>query len=197
MVGAKPAQAVAQTPAVETVYLSLGANLGDCRRSLREAIARLADSLNISLDTNRDVARLFRTSPVGCEGGQAPYLNTVVRIRTPLAPRALLTLTQGIESELGRVRHGTTGARNQPRPIDIDILLYGHIAFAAHDLAIPHPRLTERRFVLEPLLDLSPDLVLPRLGVSVSDAAHACTLQHADQSISIAAKQGRAHGETS
>lgn len=195
-----------EPPTPTTAYLSLGANLGDRRQSLRMALQRLAEHPQISLDTNRDVARLYRTNPVGCEGTQPPYLNTAARIRTTLSPHALLTLTQVIESELGRVRQeqrtrsGRNEPKNQPRTIDIDILLFGDQVCRDECLELPHPRLTERRFVLEALADLAPERRLNSAdqtdcrtvanSQTVADAALDCRRRYPHQAIEIVEERG-------
>ncbi len=187
MVGAGDASDVLKAT---TVYLSLGANLGDCRKSLRLAVEQLASHPKVTLDTNRDVARLFQTSPVGCDRTQPPYLNTVARIETSLSPTALLAITQQIESKLGRIRPGKNKQKNQPRTIDIDILFFGDLDYHDKWLEIPHPRLTERRFVLEPLADLAPERVLPAVHATVTEIAHSRRLRDADQTAEVVAERG-------
>ncbi len=183
-------------PEPTTAYLSLGANLGDRRGSLRLALQRLAEHPQVSLDTNRDVARLFQTTPVGCEDAQPLYLNTAAGIRTTLSPTALLTLTQRIESELGRVRQetqarsGRTKPKNHPRTIDIDILLFGDTAYHYENLELPHPRLTERRFVLEPLADLIPDHRLNPADRTVAATALACRRRYPHQAVEVVEERG-------
>ncbi len=152
---------------LSTVYLSLGANLGDRRATMRRAIEWLIGQPTILLDPTHDVARLYESAPVGCDTGQPAYLNTVVRVRTSLSPHRLLKLTRELERTLGRVR--TT--KNEARVIDVDILLYDSRALCDTELTLPHPRLGERRFVLEPLADLAPEQDLPAEHATAAEAA--------------------------
>lgn len=137
-----------------TAYIACGSNI-DPRPNLARALARLAG-----------VAALGRTSPTYLTrpwGGveQAPFLNLVVAVRTAAGPHALLDRLQAIERALGRAR---TAVRHGPRPIDLDILLYGDRTIAGERLTIPHPGLTERDFMLAPLLDVAPGLTHPADG---------------------------------
>jgi 2-amino-4-hydroxy-6-hydroxymethyldihydropteridine diphosphokinase len=104
------------------------------------------------------VASLYETEPVGEIPDQPDFINGAVRIRTALQPEQLLDLCKGIEAEAGR-EFG--GPRHGPRPIDVDLLLLGDIEVSTDRLTLPHPEITSRRFVLEPLLELDPDLRLP------------------------------------
>ena len=140
------------------VFLGLGSNVGDRWRFLREAVASLPDVVAVS--------PVYETDPVGGPSGQGPYLNCVVELATALPPRQLLGICHRLETAADRVRHERWG----PRTLDIDILLVDGVALADPDLEIPHPRMRERRFVLEPLRDLAPELVtedLERLGRGV------------------------------
>ena len=143
------------------VYLSLGSNQGDSRRLLEEAVRALGD-----LPHTRVIARsgLYRTAPVGYVD-QPDFLNQVIALRTTLAPLDLLDATQGIERAAGRER----GPRWGPRTLDIDLLWYDGIRLDDERLQLPHPRMEERRFVLEPLAELAPGLVLPG-GGTVAEA---------------------------
>jgi 2-amino-4-hydroxy-6-hydroxymethyldihydropteridine diphosphokinase len=132
-------------------YVGLGANLGARERTLRRAIDLLAAAPGTEI---ADVSSFRETEPVG-HIDQPRFLNGVVAIETESSPRDLLDLLLSIERELGRVR---TGERNEPRTIDLDLLLYGDLVVDEPGLVIPHPRLHERRFVLEPLVELDPDL---------------------------------------
>jgi len=109
------------------------------------------------------VSPVYETDPVG-PPPQGPYLNAVVRLRTSLPPRALLERLQAIETAAGRTRGGE---RNAARTLDLDILFYGDAKIHEPGLAVPHPRLHERAFVLEPLCDLAPDRVHPTLHARV------------------------------
>jgi 2-amino-4-hydroxy-6-hydroxymethyldihydropteridine diphosphokinase len=140
---------------VKTAYLSLGSNIGDREANLRAALDRLRPTR---------VSPIYETEPVDYME-QAWFLNVAAEIQTDLMPRQLLALMQRIERELGRVR---TIARG-PRTIDIDILLFGSTVMRTKELEIPHPRMTERRFVLQPLADLAPDLRHPATHRSVRE----------------------------
>ncbi len=140
-----------------TAFLGLGSNLGDREANLRAAVDALVAMPGIDLDRAADVASLYETSPVGGPGGQAEYLNSVVRVRTSLSPQELLQAVLTIERELGRVRR----ERWAEREIDIDLLLYGNIVVCDKDFSVPHPRMHSRRFVLEPLAEIAPDFVHP------------------------------------
>jgi 2-amino-4-hydroxy-6-hydroxymethyldihydropteridine diphosphokinase len=101
---------------------------------------------------------LYETEPVGEVLDQPEFLNAVVRVRTDLEPEELLDLCKAIEVERGRM---LGGQRHGPRPLDVDLLLLGDLELATDRLTIPHPQVTARRFVLEPLLELDPALALP------------------------------------
>jgi 2-amino-4-hydroxy-6-hydroxymethyldihydropteridine diphosphokinase len=128
-------------------FLSLGANLGDREGALRAAVAALPDVVAVS--------PVYETEPVEGAVGQPPYLNLVAELSTDLEPRALLEVANRLERQAGRVRTG----RHAPRILDIDVLWMEGISVDEPDLVVPHPRLTERRFVLAPLADLAPELV--------------------------------------
>lgn len=139
------------------VYVGLGANLGDREQTIRAALERLA------VDDEVEVVRvssLRETDPVGFKD-QPPFLNGVAELETSLAPLALLERLLAVERELGRTRDGP---RWGPRLIDLDLLLYGQEVVDEPGLRVPHPRLAERRFVLEPLTELDPELSVPGLG---------------------------------
>lgn len=150
-----PAPAAGEPPAAAVsarAYLSLGANLGDRRAALEGGLA--------ALETGgaRIVRRssLYETAPVG-KTDQRPFLNIAVEVDTALGPHALLALCRRVEDAFGRTRAERWG----PRTLDIDILLYDGRTVATPELTVPHPRMTERRFVLEPLLEIAPQAVLP------------------------------------
>ena len=138
-------------------YVGLGANLGDRERTLRIAVERLDDVDGIRVHA---VSSLTETEPVGVVE-QPHFLNGVVALDTELPPRALLEAMLEVERELGRVRDGE---RWGPRTVDLDLLVYGDLVIDEPGLRVPHPRLQERRFALEPLAQLAPDLVIPGLG---------------------------------
>lgn len=174
---AAPGGADASVPS--TVYLSLGANLGDRRATMRRAIEWLIAQPSISLDPTRDIARLYESAPVGCDTDQPAYLNTAVRARTSLSPHRLLQLTRELERTLGRVRR----TKNEARVIDVDILLYDSHTQCDTELTLPHPRFCERRFVLEPLADLVPGQHLPGTKGTAVEAAERARSRLPDQRI--------------
>jgi len=145
-------------------YVSLGSNLGDRAVQLSRALAALA-----ALPATRVAALspIFETAPVG-PPPQGPYLNAVAKLRTSLAPRALLEDLLAIERAAGRVRGGV---RNAARTLDLDLLLYGASVIDEPGLRVPHPRLAERPFVLEPLAALAPALRHPELDETISALA--------------------------
>ena len=132
-------------------YLGLGSNLGDRRQHLEHAIAGLRLAGEVVA-----VSSLYETAPVGGPP-QGDYLNQVVRLSTAVPARQLLEACQAIEAEGGRDRRERFG----PRTIDIDLLLYGSKVIDQPGLTVPHPRMTERRFVLDPLLEIWPGAELP------------------------------------
>ena len=143
------------------MFLGLGSNLGDRHDMLRQVRRRLAALPETRLTR---ASGLYETAPVGGPR-QDDYLNQVVELQTVLSPRELLMIIGRIEGSLGRERLVRWG----PRSIDVDILWYDGSSVAEADLEVPHPRMEERRFVLEPLAELAPDLVLPS-GNTVREA---------------------------
>jgi 2-amino-4-hydroxy-6-hydroxymethyldihydropteridine diphosphokinase len=141
------------------VYLGLGANIGDRVGQLRRGLRSLAPDVTIEA-----VSPLYETEPVGV-ADQPPFLNAVCSAWTALDPHALLSRLKSIEYEVGR----RPGPRWGPRPLDLDILVYGNEVVAAPDLQIPHQRMAERAFVLCPFADLAPDLHVPGLGRTVRE----------------------------
>jgi len=133
-----------------TVYLGLGANLGDARQAVLKAIESLSD-----LPQTRSLARsaLYCSSPVQAQGPD--YINAVVQLETKLNPFELLMACQHIENQAGRVRPYV----NAPRTLDVDVLLFGEASILSAFLQVPHPRMNERAFVLLPLSELAPQLV--------------------------------------
>lgn len=129
-----------------------------------EAAFRLAlERLAPSLEALR-VAFLYRSRPVPDSPSQADFLNTVAIGKARLGPEALLALAKALELGAGRRR----GGRHEPRPLDLDLLVYGSARRETPELVLPHPKLGQRRFVLTPLADVAPDLEVPPLGLSVS-----------------------------
>jgi 2-amino-4-hydroxy-6-hydroxymethyldihydropteridine diphosphokinase len=145
-----------------TVYLGIGSNQGNREENLDRAIEMLSQRMRVV-----KVSSVYDTEPLD-NPNQPRFLNMVCEVSTRLTPEGLLVLAKGIESKMGRV--GKTG---QPRIIDIDILLYGNIVMNTPDLVIPHPRMTRRAFVLVPLAEIAPDLVLPGDGRTVKELREA------------------------
>jgi 2-amino-4-hydroxy-6-hydroxymethyldihydropteridine diphosphokinase len=139
------------------VYIGLGANLGDREAAIRGALALLAAGGDVDVEA---VSSLRETDPVGYED-QPKFLNGAAVVRTELSPRDLLERLLEVERRLGRDR---SGPRFGPRTIDLDLLLYGAETIDEPGLQVPHPRLAERRFVLEPLAELDDGLDVPGRG---------------------------------
>lgn len=127
-------------------YIGIGSNLGDRHKNIDDAIGKMRGVDGIEV---KKLSRIYETEPVGGPK-QGQYLNAVIEIETTLTARGLLLTLQGIENQLGRTRL----VRYGPRTIDLDILTYGDKKIDEPDLKIPHPRMDERGFVLEPLKDL-------------------------------------------
>ena len=138
----------------KVAYVALGANLGDRAGNLRQAIEALRASDDIVVHR---VSQNYETPAVGGPADSPPYLNAAAEVETTLSAPELLAQLLEIERQLGRVRRERWG----PRLIDLDLLLYGDEVSHAPGLILPHPRLHERRFVLEPLAEIAPDLVHP------------------------------------
>lgn len=146
---------------METVYFSLGSNLGNRQENLNRALDLLSQRLRVE-----QISSIYDTEPVG-DSSQPRFLNMVCKVTTGLEPKALLALVKGIEAKMGRLPNTT----NLPRPIDIDILLYGNRVVNEPELIIPHPRLTERAFVVIPLAEIAADLVHPVTGQVIKELA--------------------------
>jgi 2-amino-4-hydroxy-6-hydroxymethyldihydropteridine diphosphokinase len=142
---------------VPLAYVGLGANLGDRAAMLRSAIEQLRAEPGLEL---KSVSAFRDTAPVGLTD-QPSFLNAAAAVESDLGPRELLDRLLGIERRLGRTR---SGPRFGPRTIDLDLLLYGDETIDQPGLRVPHPRLHERLFALEPLADLDPDLIVPGRG---------------------------------
>jgi 2-amino-4-hydroxy-6-hydroxymethyldihydropteridine diphosphokinase len=139
-------------------YVALGANLGDREQTLRAAVDALAAEPGIEVVA---VSSLRDTEPVGVSG-QPRFLNGAVALETELGARELLDRLLAVERRFGRVREGVP--EHGPRTLDLDLLLYGDERIDEPGLRVPHPRLHERRFVLEPLAELAPGLEVPGRG---------------------------------
>jgi len=140
----------AAAPPPWRAFIGLGSNLGDRRALLRQAVEGLGAGGDVT-----GVSPLYETEPVGGPGGQGPYLNLVVELSTSDTPRRLLERCHALEAVAGRVRTVRWG----PRTLDADVLWVEGWQVHEVDLVVPHPRLWERRFVVQPLADLAPDLV--------------------------------------
>jgi 2-amino-4-hydroxy-6-hydroxymethyldihydropteridine diphosphokinase len=151
-------QPLKPTKLTTIAYIGLGANLGERGQTIAEALRRLdGDERTRVLASTEPI----ETDPVGYED-QPRFLNAAAAVETARSPHELLELLFAIERGLGRVRG--KGPRYGPRPIDLDLLLYGSEVVDQPGLEVPHPRLHERRFVLEPLAELDPALVVPGRG---------------------------------
>jgi 2-amino-4-hydroxy-6-hydroxymethyldihydropteridine diphosphokinase len=142
---------------MHTAYIGVGSNLGEREATISNALELLAADPELEIEA---VSAIRETDPVGVVD-QPRFLNAAVRLATDLAPKPLLERLLAVEQQLGRVR---SGERYGPRTIDLDLLLYGDEIVDEPGLRVPHPRLAERRFVLEPLAELDPGLVVPGLG---------------------------------
>lgn len=139
--------------------IGLGSNLGDSRSILAGAIDRLRSSAQIELI---DVSSWYRTAPIGPP--QPDYLNGCATLQTSLEPLELLNVLHSIEAEFGRVRQEVWGART----LDLDLLLYDDLIIDLPTLQVPHPRMTERAFVLVPLAEIAPNAIEPKSGQSIA-----------------------------
>jgi len=153
-------------------YVGLGANLGDREATIRRAVALLDGVAGVTVTS---VSNLHETEPWG-PVEQPRYLNGALAVETGLGPRGLLGTLLDVEHQLGRAREREE--RWGPRTIDLDLLLYGELVLDEPGLAVPHPRLHERRFVLEPLAELAPDAVVPGRG-AVAELLRALDVQAA------------------
>jgi 2-amino-4-hydroxy-6-hydroxymethyldihydropteridine diphosphokinase len=147
--------------ATRTGYLGLGSNIGDRRAHLESAAAELGDH-GVEVVTSSSV---YETEPVGLVLDQRSFFNACLRVRTSHEPQPLLEACKAVERELGRA---AGGPRHGPRVIDVDLLLLGDLEYSSQRLTLPHAEVSSRRFVLVPLLELSPELALPS-GERLSD----------------------------
>ena len=161
----------------QAVYIGLGSNLGN-----REGNLRMGLRLMEPLCRPEEVSSLYETAPVGVEN-QPPFYNAACRVTTGLEPGALLRFLQRVEFEVGR-RPG--GPRWGPRPLDLDILLYGDRVLEGADLVLPHPRLAERPFVLVPLAEIAPEARHPTLEKTVRELLAAA----GEEGVSLVAPAG-------
>jgi 3-oxoacyl-[acyl-carrier protein] reductase len=143
-------------------YIALGSNLGDRDDFLRRAVTALRQTEGVAVTR---VSPLYETRPIGGPEGQGAYLNAVAEVRSERAPHDLLAVLLNLEQQLGRVRV----EKNGPRTIDLDLLLYGDLVHEDESLTVPHPRMHERLFVLQPLAQLAPGLLHPILKRNIAE----------------------------
>ncbi|PCJ82394.1 MAG: 2-amino-4-hydroxy-6-hydroxymethyldihydropteridine diphosphokinase [Bacteroidetes bacterium] len=156
-----------------TVYIGVGSNLGERKAILEEGIALLERELvEIKSIKSLTESPIYETQAWGMPEGTPAFLNLVVAIETDLELEDLLKILLEVEKECGRKRSETEGYSD--RTLDLDILLDGDTTLKTSDLEIPHPRLSERRFVLQPLADLDSGMVIPGSGMSVGEALEVC-----------------------
>jgi len=142
-------------------YVGLGANLGEPRQQLQEAISRLHAAEEIEVVR---ASSFYRTPPLG-PPGQSWYINAVIQVRTRLTPEELLRVLHRVEEDLGRVRRERWG----PRLIDLDLLLYNGVILSGLDLCLPHPEMHRRSFVLVPLAEIAPQAWHPALEETAAE----------------------------
>ena len=138
---------------MHTVFLALGSNVGNKKENIKRAVSALEKKVK-----KIQIAKLYETKPMYFEN-QDMFINTVIKGQTQLSPTELLAFVKLLESDLGRQKRFTNG----PREIDIDILFYDNLIYQTTKLQIPHPRMAERNFVLQPLVDLNPNIIHPSL----------------------------------
>ena len=148
---------------MSTVYLGLGANIGNREANLRMALRGLTRMARVEA-----VSSLYETDPIGSVKDQPAFYNAVCRIQTGLEPASLVRFLKSLEHEIGRRPGGPVGG---PRPIDLDILLYDDRTLETEDLTVPHPRLAERAFVLVPLAEIAPDASHPQNDETIAELA--------------------------
>jgi 2-amino-4-hydroxy-6-hydroxymethyldihydropteridine diphosphokinase len=158
-----------------TAFIGLGGNEGNRKLNIAEALMRIRAIPGINILA---VSPLYETSPIEVAGGA--FINAVAMINTSLDPHQLMNNLLGIESEMGRTR-SESGPTS--RNIDLDLLIYGHWVIQEKDLSLPHPRMTERRFVLEPLVDVAPNLLIPNTDQTVTQAAEALREEFPEQEV--------------
>ncbi|MBQ8423675.1 MAG: 2-amino-4-hydroxy-6-hydroxymethyldihydropteridine diphosphokinase [Coprobacter sp.] len=149
-----------------TAYLSLGSNIGDRHRLLQEAVVRLS----MEAGAITALSSFYETAPVGFESSHT-FINIAIALDTTLSPQVLLAVTQHIEKELGRGHKSIDGIYHD-RTIDIDLLIMGDYIVDTPQLTLPHPRMLERQFVLEPLHEIAPDLVHPSSHRTIAELWH-------------------------
>jgi 2-amino-4-hydroxy-6-hydroxymethyldihydropteridine diphosphokinase len=159
---------------VATVFVALGGNIGNREANLRTALQGITRMARVEA-----VSSLYETEPEGPP--QPKYLNAVCRLETGLTPESLLRFLQGLEHEIGRRR---AGGDNEPRVIDLDILLYDDVVIDSPDLTVPHPRMAARAFVMTPLAEIAPEITVN------GRAAGEVAAELAQEGIKVRAGQG-------
>ncbi|MFC2075148.1 2-amino-4-hydroxy-6-hydroxymethyldihydropteridine diphosphokinase [Bdellovibrionota bacterium] len=149
---------------VHTVYIGVGANSGDRLHQCRRGIAEVSRLPNTRIG---QISSFYETEPVGCESKKDWFINAVIEVTTEMEPDALLEEVLNIETTFGRVH--TPGKENQPRPLDLDILLFDNLIIETERLTVPHPRLHERKFVLLPLNEIAPQALHSKLEKTASE----------------------------
>ena len=154
----------------ERAYVGLGSNVGDRAGGLRRAVAEMHAAAGVRVVA---ASAVYETEAHVLNGQppQPDHFNAVVAVDSELSPHALLERLHAIERRLGR---DPAAPRWSPRPLDLDLLAHGDLAICTPGLTLPHPRIAERRFVLEPFADVAPGLVIPGLGRTVADLLAAC-----------------------
>jgi 2-amino-4-hydroxy-6-hydroxymethyldihydropteridine diphosphokinase len=150
-------------------YVALGSNLGKRQLALRTALARIG-----ALPGSRvlAVARFRETEPEGAPAGSGRFINSAAAVETDLPPMEFLEALLAIERSLGRERKG--GGQNEPRTIDLDLLMHGEAKMATATLTLPHPRMHLRRFVIEPLAEIAPGVAHPESGKTMRELLEEC-----------------------
>lgn len=146
-----------------TVYLGLGTNLGDKEANLRTAIYKLQERIGKQVS----LSSFYETAPWGFESDHS-FLNAAIGLETSLSPIEILHITQEIEKELGRTKKSVNGSYSD-RLIDIDILLYDTLVLQTPELTIPHPLMTERDFVMKPLIEIAENIIHPTRQKTLSE----------------------------
>jgi 2-amino-4-hydroxy-6-hydroxymethyldihydropteridine diphosphokinase len=144
-------------------YFGLGTNLGDKEQNLRLAVQHIEERIGKVVS----LSAFYATAPWGFASDNA-FLNAVVCVETSLPPLEILSVTQSIEKEMGRTHKSVNGVYSD-RVIDIDLLLYGDLVLDTPVLRLPHPLMQERRFVMEPLAEIAPDVMHPVLGKTLGN----------------------------